>query len=320
MSNISQDIAAAVAILRRGGLIGLPTETVYGLAADATNTGAIKSVFQAKDRPIDHPVIVHIANIDDLYTWAADVPKKALVLAQQLWPGPMTLVFKRRQQVPDLITGGQDTVGIRFPAHPMAQAVIQALGHAVVAPSANRFGHISPTCAQDVIEELGGKVALVLDGGICDIGIESTIIDCRSETIGILRYGMLSAAHIIQALAQPLAQHQQNSPRVSGALSSHYAPITPVQLVSANQLNERVAQLQKRHQKLVVLAYQQQNIYHCPYWFVMPQQPDNYARCLYKQLRAADHMQVDLILVEAVPPDPCWMAIQDRLNRASFAK
>lgn len=319
MSNISQDVVAAAGILRQGGLIGLPTETVYGLAADATNTNAIKNVFQAKNRPADHPVIIHIASLNDLDKWAVDVPEKALVLAQQFWPGPMTLILKRRPQVPDIITGGQDTVGIRFPAHPMAQAVIQALGQAIIAPSANRFGHISPTCAQDVIEELGNKVDLVLDGGACEVGIESTIIDCHSDGVRILRYGMLSEAQILQALTQPLTRSHQGAPRVSGALASHYAPVTPVRLVSADQLDEAIGHLQKNQRKFAVLAYQQENNYHCPYWFAMPAQPQDYARCLYRQLRAADHLRVDLILIEAVPSHTAWVAVQDRLNRASFA-
>ena len=319
MTNVSQDVAAAASVLRQGGLIGLPTETVYGLAADALNPAAIEKVFQAKGRPADHPVIVHIANIDDLSQWATDISPQALSLAQQFWPGPMTLILKRQPHVPDVITGGQDTIGVRFPAHPMAQAVIQALGHAVVAPSANRFGRISPTRALDVIEELGAQVDLVLDGGACDVGIESTIIDCQSEAIRILRYGMLSVEQVTQALSQPLTQAQQDVPRVSGALASHYAPLTPARLIPADQLNETVRQLQQQH-KLAVLAYQQDNRHHCPYWFAMPQQPQAYAQQLYQQLRAADHLQVDIILIEAVPQQAAWQAIQDRLNRAVFTK
>ena len=319
MSKISQDIDAAAAILRDGGLIGLPTETVYGLAADATNDTAIKKVFQAKGRPADHPVIVHIASMDHLTYWAADISQNALRLAQQFWPGPLTLIFKRQPHVSDLITGGQETIGIRFPAHPMAKAVINALGNGVVAPSANRFGRISPTCATDVIEELGDKVDLVLEGGLCHIGIESTIIDCHSQTIRILRHGMLNANQINMTLASPLSTNHQNVPRVSGALASHYAPLTPVQLIPSDQLNQTIVERLARQQQVAVLACQQHKMHDDVHWFAMPQQPQQYAQCLYQKLRAADHLQVDVILVESVPQQAAWTAIQDRLYRSSFA-
>ncbi|AVP98241.1 threonylcarbamoyl-AMP synthase [Ahniella affigens] len=222
-------ITEAVAALRRGEVIGLPTETVYGLAGDARNPEALQRIFATKGRPADHPLIVHLADAKQLSDWAIDVPVAALQLAQAFWPGPMTLILKRQANVSDLVTGGQDTVGLRVPSHPWAQAVLQAFGGGLAAPSANRFGHVSPTTAQHVRDEFGEAVPVVLDAGPCQVGIESTIIDLSTGFARILRPGLITAEQIEAVLhASPEApgarQTSADTPRVSGSLASHYAP------------------------------------------------------------------------------------------------
>ncbi|HEX9452146.1 MAG TPA: L-threonylcarbamoyladenylate synthase, partial [Burkholderiales bacterium] len=219
-----EEIEKAAAILRAGGLVAFPTETVYGLGADASNPTAVRKIFAAKGRPADHPVIVHVAGTSDLKHWAAEVPRSAWLLAEKFWPGPLTMVLKRAAHVSDLITGGQDTVGLRVPSHPVAQQLLKAFGGGIAAPSANRFGRLSPTTAQHVREELADAVNLVLDGGPSDVGIESTIVDLTRETPAVLRPGRISEQQIADALLVQLGGTAAGRPRVSGSLESHYAP------------------------------------------------------------------------------------------------
>ena len=231
-----EEIEKAAEILRKGGLVAFPTETVYGLGADASNPAALRKVFAAKGRPADHPVIVHVARTSDLKHWAAEVPRSAWLLAEKFWPGPLTLVLKRAARVSDLITGGQDSVGLRVPSHPIAQQLLKAFGGGIAAPSANRFGRLSPTTAQHVREELGNAVDLVLDGGSCDVGIESTIVDLTRESPAVLRPGRISAQQIADVLLAQFAEPGADRPRVSGSLESHYAPGLPLKIVHPDEI------------------------------------------------------------------------------------
>ncbi len=323
-------IEKAVALLRAGELVAFPTETVYGLGADASNPAALAKIFAVKGRPADHPLIVHIASADQMGKWAREIPVTAQILAKAFWPGPLTLILKRQHsevsQVPDLVTGGQDTVGLRVPGHPLTQQLLQAFcgagGGGIAAPSANRFGRISPTTAQHVHEELGDRVALVLDGGPCEVGIESTIIDLSRDEPVILRPGMISVAQIEQVLQQHVddvagqGESALTAPRVSGSLDSHYAPATAMHLIPPDRLQ---AELDKRSsQRIAVLSPQP-----CPHarqslvWQQAPDRPAAYARDLYANLRMLDSSGANAILVEAPPEKTEWLAIRDRLGRAA---
>ncbi len=311
------DIEQATAILRRGGLVAFPTETVYGLGADAENPAAVARIFAAKGRPENHPVIVHIGHTGLLEYWAADIPPSALLLAQSFWPGPLTLILKRNARVLDAVTGGQDTVGLRMPDHPVALALLSAFGGGVAAPSANRFGRISPTTALHVRDELGETVDCILDGGPCRVGIESTILDLSGAHPQLLRPGAISAAAIESVLGQPLVEASHAAPRVPGTLKSHYAPRTPLILIPPQDLKTEFDWRHKNGGRIVVLARSvAAPNFQCA-WYVMPVDPDGYARELYAQLRALDELHAEHILIEAVPPESIWQAVRDRLARAS---
>jgi L-threonylcarbamoyladenylate synthase len=221
------NIEYAAKLLQCGELVAFPTETVYGLGADAKNPQAIAQVFTAKGRPQNHPLIVHLGDYSQLGDWVSNIPDAAKKLAQQFWPGPMTLILPRAVHVSTLITGGQDSIGIRIPHHPVALALLNEFGSGIVAPSANRFGHVSPTCAQHVQDELGDEIA-ILDGGACDIGVESTIIDLTSDQVRIVRPGIITASQIEHVIMQPVLFGANINLRVSGHLASHYAPLTPL--------------------------------------------------------------------------------------------
>ncbi|MDZ4814043.1 MAG: L-threonylcarbamoyladenylate synthase [Pseudomonadota bacterium] len=311
----AQDIAEAVAALRRGEVIGLPTETVYGLAGDATNTDAIRRIFAIKGRPADHPLIVHLGAVAQVADWAADVPAAALTLAAAFWPGPMTLILKKAAQVSDLVTGGQDSVGLRIPNHPVALGVLNAFGGGLAAPSANRFGHVSPTTAQHVRDEFGSAVALVLDGGPCSIGIESTIIDLTGITARILRPGQISRDAIAAVIGNIEEGQHSDGPRVSGALASHYAPRTPTENIPRSRLAARWRQCHEQGETVLVLS-----IGHLPAsteGLALSENPEDYARHLYAALRTLDAEGADRILVERTPDSDAWRAIGDRLQRAA---
>ncbi len=307
-------IRAAARLLEAGQLVGIPTETVYGLAADAGNPDAVAAIFDAKGRPSNHPVIVHVARDADLSRWAAGVPVEAEKLIAAFWPGPLTLILKRALQVPDAVTGGQDSVGLRCPAHPVAQALLQEFNHGqggLAAPSANRFGRVSPTTAQHVIDEFGapgeGPLAAVLDGGQCEVGIESTIIDLtRLDTLGpvLLRPGHIGAGQIEKTLGSALALPDQAAPRVSGSLDAHYAPRTPVALLAGPQMQHVVDSLRAKGKRVVTMR--------CAV------DADAYAHALYSNLRALDSEGADLILVELPPQHAAWQGVNDRLRRAAF--
>ena len=310
------NIARAADVLRAGGLVGMPTETVYGLAADALKPDAVRGIFAAKGRPADHPLIVHLPSAEHLPQWASAIPKEAIALANAFWPGPLTLILRRAPDVPDEVTGGQDTVGLRVPGHPVALALLRAFDSGIAAPSANRFGRISPTTAQHVLEELGDKVSVVLDGGACEVGIESTILDLSRDTPVLLRPGAISIDAIAAVIGRrPRTQEDGHdaAPRVSGALAAHYAPRTPLVLVPGERL---AAELAACNGRIAVLARSAapQTAFH---WLTAPQDPSGYAHDLYASLRTLDALGADLILVEAPPATPAWQAVADRLGRAA---
>ncbi len=317
-------IDEAVALLRAGGLVAFPTETVYGLGADAGNPAAVARIFAAKGRPADHPLIVHLAGADLLDAWAREVPEAARRLAAAFWPGPLTLILKRAARVPDAVTGGQDTVGLRVPNQPLALELLKrfagAEGNGIAAPSANRFGRISPTTAEHVRAEFGDAVPMILDGGPCTVGIESTIVDLSRGAPVILRPGAITAADIARVLGgEPAAAGRADAPRVSGSLAAHYAPRTPMRLVAGEDLEAAVRELLADGRRIVVLARRA-----APppdarlHWREMAADAAGWARDLYAALREGDAAGADAILVEAPPPGPEWVAVADRLRRAAF--
>ena len=310
-------IARAAAILKAGGLVAFPTETVYGLGADASNPAAVAKIFAAKGRPQDHPVIVHLPGMDSLPQWAREIPASARQLADKFWPGPLTLILKRAREVPDCVTGGQDTVGLRIPGHPVALALLKAFGGGVAAPSANKFGRISPTTAAHVRDEFGGSVDMILDGGDCGIGIESTIVDLSRGRPVLLRPGHITRESISAVLGTAVAQPDSDAPRVSGSMQSHYAPRTPLQVAAAPELAAKLAEL--RGKKLAVLARRAApaGLDHV-IWQTAPRTPAAYARELYASLRRLDELKCAAILVEAPPASERWQGVSDRLRRASF--
>jgi L-threonylcarbamoyladenylate synthase len=314
-------ITRAVAILRAGGLVAFPTETVYGLGADAEQPQAVRRIFAAKGRPPDHPLIVHVNASQALDDWAREVPAGARALAQAFWPGPLTLVLARSARAHDLVTGGQDSVGLRCPSHPWAQALLAAFGGGIAAPSANRFGRISPTTAEHVRADLGekpdGLVDLILDGGACPIGIESTIVDFSAGSARLLRPGSITRAQLAAVLGAAVPDAGGGAPRASGRLRGHYAPRTPLELVAPAQLAARVHSL--RGVPLALLAPASIGLEagdHVVLRLDAPDTPQAYAQRLYAALRRLDAAGAARILVACPPQGPDWEAVLDRLRRA----
>jgi len=315
-------IAHAADALRAGRLVAFPTETVYGLGADAGRDDAVRAIFAAKGRPADHPVIVHLADASALAHWARDVPADAARLAQAFWPGPLTLILPRAPHVPDVVTGGQDTVGLRVPSHPVARALLEAFaargGSGIAAPSANRFGHVSPTTARHVADDLGGAVDVILDGGRCPVGIESTIVAFGGGTPMLLRPGAIGRDAIARALGRELRAADASAPRASGTLATHYAPRTVARLVPAAALLAEIAQHEGRDERCAVLARARQRPDgFAGRWLQAPRDPEDYARELYAALRELDAADADVIVVETPPDDDAWVAVRDRLARAT---
>ncbi|HTE14188.1 MAG TPA: L-threonylcarbamoyladenylate synthase [Burkholderiales bacterium] len=317
----AEDIVRAVTLLRAGGLVAFPTETVYGLGADASNAEAVKKIFAAKGRPHDHPLIVHIADVAQLSHWAHDIPPAAQTLARKFWPGPLTIILKRAPAVSDLVTGGQDTVAIRVPSHPVAQALLLAFGGGVVGPSANRFGRVSATTAEHVHQEFGDSIDCVLDGGACDVGIESTIVDLSSAKPALLRPGCITAAQIETALGPSgasLAAPDAQSPRAPGTLAKHYAPRTPLMLVESDLIDELARSFARQGKRIAVLVHSaRQPMIEQLVWIAAPAAPAGYAHDLYANLRRLDAAACDVLLVEALPLSAEWAAVRDRIGRAA---
>ena len=320
---MTRDFGRAVELLRAGELVAFPTETVYGLGADATNPAAVARIFAAKGRPADHPLIVHLAGHDAVDRWAEEVPAVAWELMEAFWPGPLTLILKKQAWVPSTVTGGQDTVGLRVPGHPVALELLRRFAAdggpgGIAAPSANRFGHISPTTAAHVGEELGDRVALILDGGPCTVGIESTIVDCSRGGPVILRPGHISAAHVeVVSGVQPRLV-AGGAPRVPGALEAHYAPQTPLRMVAGERLIDFLGAQRKQGARCGVIGHSQPPQAGVPHlWRLLSADPVAYAHDLYAALRDMDNAGVALIVVEAPPDRPEWTAVTDRLRRAA---
>ncbi|MBI5897595.1 MAG: threonylcarbamoyl-AMP synthase [Rhodocyclales bacterium] len=313
------DVSRAAAMLRAGDLVAFPTETVYGLGADAGNAAAVARVFAAKGRPADHPLIVHLPDAGHLDRWAIDIPQAARKLAAAFWPGPLTLILKRHPSVIDAITGGQETVGLRVPRHPLALQLLREFDGGVAAPSANRFGHVSPTTAAHVRDELGAAVGMVLDGGPCQVGIESTILDLSSGAPRILRPGMLDAVALAEVLGTaPTSGAEGAAPRVSGSLESHYAPTTPMRLVAESAMAQALAAALGHDQRVAVFASLRPETGDSKLiWRQASRDPAAYAHDLYARLREFDTLGCDLILVAAPPVDEAWRAVNDRLQRAA---
>jgi len=323
MNPSAADYARAVELLTAGELVAFPTETVYGLGADAANPQAVAKIFAAKGRPADHPLIVHVAGHDWVEQWVQEVPAVAWELMETFWPGPLTLILKKQAWVPDAVTGGQDTVGLRVPGHPVALDLLRRFAAAggkggIAAPSANRFGRISPTTAAHVLEELGAAVPLVLDGGACQVGIESTIVDCSRAEPVVLRPGHISPAHLQAVLGcLPGIETAEGAPRVSGSLAAHYAPRTPMRLVAPERLLDLLNAMRHSGRRCAVLGHSQPPQAGMPHaWRMIPAEPVGYAHDLYAGLRELDHAGADLIVVEAIPETADWAAVNDRLRRA----
>ncbi|MDC8759631.1 L-threonylcarbamoyladenylate synthase [Janthinobacterium fluminis] len=323
----TEEMAQAAAILASGGLVAFPTETVYGLGADAENPAAVARIYAAKGRPSDHPVIVHLAPGADLAYWADDIPEQARQLAAAFWPGPLTLILKRAARIPDAVSGGQDTVGLRCPSHPVAVALLRAFKGGrggVAAPSANKFGNVSPTTAQHVCDEFGapGAGALlgaVLDGGQSEVGIESTIVDLsRLATHGpvLLRPGHISADDIAVVIGQRPGTPDAAAPRASGTLDAHYAPHTPVAMQHGDELAGTLNQLLNDGRRVALIHYS--DMPPASASVRLPDAPDGYAHALYAALRTMDQLGAELILVETPPSGAQWLGVNDRLRRAAF--
>jgi len=308
-------IESAARSLAAGELVALPTETVYGLGADATNPAAVAKIFALKGRPADHPLIVHVAPEARLEDWAADIPESARKLAAAFWPGPLTMILGKSPRVPGIVTGEQDTVGIRCPAHPVAQLLLREFARvgsgAIAAPSANRFGHVSPTTAQHVRDEFGPGLE-VIDGGACEVGLESTIVDLSRGGAVLLRPGAVTRAEIARVLGALPRDPDAAAPRAPGTLAAHYAPATPVRLVSEGDLASEIA----KSGRAAVLALRDP-AKGAVAWIAAPRDAARYGHDLYASLRALDAAGADVILVEAPPEEPSWEAANDRLARAA---
>jgi L-threonylcarbamoyladenylate synthase len=321
MTRVSRtsDIDEAAAVLRAGGLVALPTETVYGLAANAEDPAAVARIFQAKGRPPSHPLIVHIGGAEHLDAWAADVPEAARLLAERCWPGPLTLVLRRSDRVPLEVTGGLETVALRVPDHPVALALLSAFGGGVAAPSANRFGSVSPTTADDVRAELGDAVDFVLDGGPCTVGVESTIVDVTGDTPTVLRPGGVTREELEAVLGSRLPVPATSTIRVPGQHPSHYAPRARVVLVEPEEIlveTERAGD--QGHRVGVFLTPDLADTPVKAHAVVaVPASTADYARSLYGFLRELDRAGCDLIIVSLPAPEGLGLAIANRLRRAA---
>jgi L-threonylcarbamoyladenylate synthase len=309
---VKSEVRWAAQVLRAGGLVAFPTETVYGLGADAASAEAVGKLYAVKRRPVDHPVIVHFANAEKAFAWARDVPEAARKLAERFWPGPLTLILKRSALAKDFVTGGQDTVGVRVPSHPVAQQLLIVFGGAIAAPSANRFGLVSPTTAAHVRDDLGGDVDLVLEGGPSQVGIESTILDLSGPNPVLLRPGHIAKEQLREVLGMEILERAAAAPRHPGGMERHYAPRTPATLIASHGLDREIA---RHRNKVAVLAFSRPDE-RVDYWLRMPREPQAYARRLYAALRELDSAGCEMILVEAPPETADWSAVHDRLRRA----
>ena len=313
-------LAAAASALRDGKLVGFPTETVYGLGADARDPAAVARVFAAKGRPSDHPLICHVGSADDARPLVAAMSPAAEALATAFWPGPLTLVMPRSSAVPNAVTGGRDTVAVRVPAHPVALALLHAFGGPVAAPSANRFGRPSPTHAEDVVDELGDAVAMVLDGGPCRIGIESTVVDMTTDPPQVLRPGRISAAQLSQVIGAPVSAEASGPARAPGMLESHYAPGAHVRLVDAPDAARVTTELAGEGTVAVMAPGKVPDLPPDALVLGPMGDADDYAARLYAAFRRADAHGARWIVVVPPPAEGIGVAVRDRLARASAGR
>lgn len=313
-----KELDDAVTALRNGELVAFPTETVYGLGANARDPAALRRIFEAKGRPADHPLILHLDNVRFLARWVDEVPPQVEALAKAFWPGPLTLVMRRSEEASDVLTGGQDTVAIRIPSHPMAQQLLTAFGGGIAAPSANKYGKVSPTRPEHVREELGDAVRIIMDGGECQIGVESTILSLVGPKPRLLRPGSITQAQLEAVIGPVEVGADAAAPRVPGSTAQHYSPSTAVAIVPSTLLESRIDTLLRDARRVAVLAQRpprkaQQGVT----WINAGRRLDVYQRDLYANLRSLDKAGADLILVEEVPAKPEWAAVQDRLARCA---
>lgn len=313
MAEIGKDIAKAVALLRKGELVAIPTETVYGLAGNALNADAVTKIFEVKNRPSFDPLIVHVPDLQAVPHYADSLPLKALALANTFWPGPLTLLFRKKDVIPDIVTSGLDSVGIRCPDHQLTRALLQELDFPLAAPSANPFGYVSPTRPEHVNEQLGDKIAYILDGGACGIGIESTIIGFEQNKSIVYRLGGLGIEDIEKVIGNvEIMLNNSSNPKAPGQLKSHYAPSKQLILGDLQQLLSHTSS-----EKVAVLSFQKKH--EVEHQFILSPTGNiaEAAKNLFLALRVLDKMPVDTIFAELVPAEGLGRAINDRLKRAA---
>ena len=309
------DIAKASQLLSDGELVAIPTETVYGLAADASNISAINKIFEVKKRPQTHPLILHLASVDQLNDWAIDIPSDVNILAKHFWPGPMSLLLKKHPHVLNEITGGSNKICVRIPNHPVTLSLLKLFNNCVVAPSANLFGRVSPTSAKHVLDDLDGKISAILDGGQCEVGLESTIIDLTEIEPKILRPGGLPIGDIEKVLNKEIVPQSNSNEKISGNLLNHYQPrasVHPCKKSEIEQLN--VGTFNNKSVLLLLSDINKENIHTHP----MPKDAYKYGQVFYSTLRLMDDKEVEKIYIELPPEKSEWYAIHDRIKKASF--
>lgn len=318
-------IEQSIEILRQGGLVAIPTETVYGLAADADNEKAVMSIYAAKGRPADHPLIVHVSSAEALNFWCKDIPPEVWLLVQRYWPGPLTIVLKKNDRCGLWVTGGQDSVALRCPSHPITHELLKRFAgpthKGLTAPSANTFGRISPSSAQHVADDLGlkpeGKLDMILDGGLCEFGLESTIINLSDGHPSLLRHGVITRAMLEETLGFEVPDAGKDAPRASGRLKSHYAPKTRLELIGATNLPDRFAQFAGKPVAVMATKQVLQKLEGVACAITAPETVQEYGRKLYENLHQLDAHGAVRILVERPPQGPDWAAVNDRLGRAA---
>lgn len=315
-------VQQAVSLLQQGECVALPTETVYGLAADASNINAVNKIFEAKGRPKNHPLIVHIPDVSHLKKWAKTIPEAAYSLATQFWPGPLTLLLHKADHVPYEVTGGLETIGVRVPAHPLFLQVLRELNGGLAAPSANRYKQLSPTISEQVMQGLHGRIAAVLEGGPCEHGLESTILDLVSKKPRILRAGPITQLQLESTMVQSVDTPKNHSEVVPGNVKAHYQPNTPLRIVSSEQMLLAIDKLSHNNQHLIV--WSDAAIEHCTKiniptskWTYLQNDAAEFGRQLYATLYHVDQSSPSQIIIEQTPQSDAWAAVNDRLSRAA---
>jgi L-threonylcarbamoyladenylate synthase len=315
-------VKQAVSLLQKGECVALPTETVYGLAADASDVSAVNKIFEAKGRPKNHPLIVHIPDVSHLENWAKAIPNAAYDLAKLFWPGPLSLLLKKAKNVPYEVTGGLDTIVLRVPAHPLFLDVLRTLNTGLAAPSANRYKQLSPTISEQVMQGLDGRIAAVLEGGACEHGLESTILDLVSEKPRMLRAGPVTQKQLEAAMSKIIDTPKNHIEIVPGNVKAHYQPNTPLLIMSSEQLLTEISRLQQKNCHFVVWSdavIEQSKKIHVPssQCSYLGNDAANYGRKLYVTLYQVDQTRQTQIIVEQPPQSDTWTAVNDRLSRAA---